>query len=511
MKNTIIKINRIQLGDEYIQKKHGLLNALTFASAEYIYKVINRDKRKGSKKFNPTKLGLLQRTIIHKNPHLDEYFAELFFRAILPPNMKDIELAEHTLMSSEQDTLAKVIWPNSVVFGFNKEEQGDATALELFDEHEKDGSRNIHSCSQIIIDKYLIKPIPKSIQFVLDEVNQIDSSGGAHSYNLANLIKKIHDIPLIVGFDEIENNYIKKNLTENWKRAIVSACITAMIYTYENNLLSYEISENETQKIEGFVKRSFDYFISKTFINQYYEEFYKLKGKAKRNFYPGNKTLLKTKKWITENQVVEQNLVLHKLAYALDRCWGLEISKFIMMHLWQAEFQFQMAFAKIDQQIKDLKYPNKETPTEFGVIQIIEIENVSFIPIQKEDDKVKKNFKIGQPFRILYGTISNPQYPNLASVLKKILNTKYHGFGLILLKDKIINSTMVSNGTTTPYLFWEYISNEIQKTEPKRWFQLNNNDTYADFILNRTKSHQEHLPTEKIDLKFLSDLVKKYT
>ncbi len=511
MKKTIIEVNRVEISDQFIKQKRGLLNALTFASAQYIYKVANKRDRKGTKRFDIKKLGSLQRTLIHKNPHLDEYFAELFFRSILPPNMKDIELIEHTLMSSKQDALAKITWPNSVVFGFSKEERGGANALEFFDEHKTDGSRDISSCSQIIINKYFLNPLPNSIQIVLDEVNQIDAKGGAHSYNLSNLIKKMHDIPLIVGFNEIENDYIKKNLTENWKRAIVSACITAMVYVYENKLLSYEITDKESKKVDSFVKSSFDFFLSNTIINQYYEGFYKLKGKAKINFYPGNKTLIKTKKWITENGAIEQNLILHKLAYALDRCWGASISKFIMMHLWQVEFQFQMSFEKIEQEIKALNYPNKEVSTAFGTIQIIEIKGIEFDPVQKESDRVKKNFKQGQPFRILYGTISNPQYPNLATVLKKILNTKYHGFGFILLKDKIINSTMISNGTTVPYCFWEYVSKDIRNIEPDKWFQLLNDGKCVDFILNRTKSHQEHLPTDKITLDFLIQKVNEFS
>lgn len=511
MQKSHITINSIRIGDDYIDKKHGVLNALCFASAEYLYKVFIKHKGNNLKKFNPRKLANLQRIIAHKNPHLDEYFAELLFRAILPYNLKDIEIVEHTLLSSENDQLAQVMWENAVIFGFNEKEKGGATALEFFDEHEEDGTRRTPSCSQIVSDRYLSNSLPKSVQLVLDEVNQIDSNGGAHSYNIANLIKKIHDTPYIVGYDDIQEKYISKHLTENWKRAIVSACITAIIYTFENNLLSEEPTKNENDKLNAFAKRSLNSFLKHTLLSDYEPNFYKIKGKIASNFKEGNKTLAKTKSWKSTNgKKINQNLIIHKLAYALDRCWGASLSNFIMAHLWQVEFQSQIAFMHIKQEIEELKYPKIQTQTEFGTIEFIELENPVIIPFQKKTDTIKKDFKLNQPIRIIYGSLTNPKYPNLATVLKNIINTKYQGFGIILLKDKMSQMTMVTVGSTVPYKFWEYLSDRIQKTEPDRWFQLASEGTYAEFILNRTKSHQEHLPTEKINLDFIVHLTKQY-
>lgn len=511
MRKSGVHLNNITIDKKYIEQKHGILNALCFASGEYISKVLKKHGDQKVKRFSSKDLGNLQRVIVHKHPHLDEYFAELLFRSILPYNLKDIELVEHTLMSIDNDPLSQITWPNAVIFGFNNQESGGSRAIEYFDEHEEDGSRRTPSCGQIVADRYLFNPLPKSIQTILDEVNQIDSIGRAHSYNIANLIKKIHDTPYIVGYNDIEEKFTSKYLTENWKRAIVDACITAMIYVYENKLLSYRISKDEEDKLNSYASNSIETFLKNTLLSDYEKDFYKTKAKIRQNFKPGNKTLLKTKSWLKEGENIEQNLVIHKLCYALERCWGHSIATFVMSHLWQAEFQFQISFGHIQEEIKKLHYPETETISNFGSIQILEIETPDIAPFQKESDRVKKHFKENQPIRIIYGSLSNPKYSNLATVLKNIVSKKYQGYGLILLKDKMLNITMVSAGSTVPYKFWKFISDSIIEEEPNRWFQLIAKGEYASFILNRTQSHQEDLPTEIVDLDFLKTLVVKYS
>src|SRR5579875_3169988 len=126
--------DRISLDSSYIEDKGGILNALTYASAQYIRTVLKKYIGEANlKRFSqPNKL---RRTIIHKNAHLDEYFAELIFRSILPYHLMDIEVSEHVLMSKEDDTYAKISWANGVVFGIHSDEAGGAKALAFYDEH----------------------------------------------------------------------------------------------------------------------------------------------------------------------------------------------------------------------------------------------------------------------------------------------------------------------------------------------------------------------------------------
>ncbi len=187
---AIITTNKIQLDEEYIREKSGILNSLTFASAQYIFKVLEKHCKSDIKWFDGVKVKKLKRTIIHKNAHLDEYFAELLFRAILPPYLKDIEVCEHVLMSQDDDTFAKISWTNGVVFGIHSDETGGAKALAFFDEHTEGGGRKSPSCSQLVAEEFLGKSIPASIQKVLDEVNLNDSNKGAHQFHFAHVIKE---------------------------------------------------------------------------------------------------------------------------------------------------------------------------------------------------------------------------------------------------------------------------------------------------------------------------------
>ena len=102
-------------------------------------------------------------------------------------------------------------------------------------------------------------------------------------------------------------------------------------------------------------------------------------------------------------------------------------------------------------------------------------------------------------------------------MIKAIINAEYsskgnNGFGLLILHDKTINSKIINNGPTVPRRVWQNLSNKVTDTESECWFQLKNTEgKYADFILNRNKAHQEHLPSELINNDFIVDTVKQFS
>ena len=104
-----IYANRIELDQDVVQDLSGILNSLSYASAQYVYRVIERHVKKQDVKWlDNEKLKKLRRSIVHTDAHQDEYFAELFFRAILPPGLRDLEIREHNIISKENDTFAKI-------------------------------------------------------------------------------------------------------------------------------------------------------------------------------------------------------------------------------------------------------------------------------------------------------------------------------------------------------------------------------------------------------------------
>ncbi|MBX3008046.1 MAG: hypothetical protein KF816_08475 [Melioribacteraceae bacterium] len=508
----------MKIDSAYIEEKGGILNALTYASAQYIFKVLERHGKEKIKWFEHNKTQRLKRTIIHKNAHLDEYFAELIFRSILPPHLKDIEILEHVLMSKEDDSFAKLSWPSGVVFGIHSDEAGGAKALSFYDEHNSDGSRAKPSCSQLVAEEYLGNNIPNSIQKVLNEVNYSDSHSGAHQYNIKNVFFAMHDIMFAIGRDEIHDNFITKYLTGNWKRAIIDACLVSMIYIYENNILPDKFDDSLKNNIERITKKSLDYFIEKTILSSTPNFYDDVKKDLLFKFRNGNHVAIDKAIWRNENgQMIDQQiLIVHLVCYSLQKCWGDNIANFVMLHIWQILFQDQMSFLDIKDEIINITESTHKGNTRFGYIEKIIIDEIHFKPQQSIKDTRKRTLNLDSPLWFYDVSVSNPSYPNVAKVLKSIINNEYaqkgnNGFGIFILHDKTINSKMINNGPTIPKDLWIHLSDKIVGAEPECWFQLKDAEgVYADFILNRNKSHQEYLPSNIVNKDFLLDIIKDF-
>jgi hypothetical protein len=531
---AVIRCDTIQLDREYINEKSGILNALTYASAEYVYKVIenfNRYNHHSLKWFDQAKQKKLKRTIIHKNAHLDEYFAELLFRAVLPRNLKDIEVYEHVLMSAEDDSFARISWPNGVVFGIRSEEAGGAKALHFFDEHIEDGTRTSPSCSQLVADEFLGTKIPGSIKKILEEVNFADAYSGAHQYHIKNILFALNNVFFIVGKNEIDGTFVNKLLPENWRRAINDVCITSFIHAFENGLLKgYPRTWNDDfkTKLEILTKRSLDKFLQKTYLKDFKPDFFiKARGEILRHFRVWNKTdssdrnyhntvngsYWKDKK--TSKPMESQVLLLQSLCYALYNCWGENIADFVMYHIWQSVFHLQTAFQEVKQEIGDLPSfkkingLNEVVPTCFGTICRYDIDRLHFSPEKKTSDDTRRSLDNITHFQIYWATVSNPYYSNVKQVISHVLNERNGGFGIVVIENKSINSKAISRGTSMPYSTWKSLSDNITALEPDRWFQLQPDGAYADFVLNRTDAHQDLLPSELIDMGFVINTIKE--
>jgi hypothetical protein len=531
---AVITTSRIELDSDYINAKSGILNALTSASAEYIYKVIetfNRNNNHQLKWFDKDKQKKLKRTIIHKNAHLDEYFAELLFRAILPPFQKDIEVSEHILMSKEVDSYARISWPNGVVFGIRSDEAGGAKALHFFDEHKEDGTRTSPSCSQMVADEFLGTKIPGSIQKVLEEVNYSDSYPGAHQYHIKNVLFALNNVFFLIGKNELDNTFVNKLLPENWRRALNNVCITSFIYAFENGILKgypRTWSDDFKTKLEIFTKKSLDKFLQKTYLNDFKpEHFAKARGRVLNHFRVWNRnessdrnyhntingSFWKDKK--TSQEIESQALLIQPLCYAVYNCWGESIGDLVMFHIWQSLFHLQTAFEEVKQEIgqlpdfKKVNGINEEISIGFGTICRYDIDKINFVPEKKKTDDTKRSLENITHFQVYKATVSNPYYSNIKQVISSILNERNGGFGIVIVENKAINSKAISRGTTMPYSVWKSLSDKITSLEPDSWFQLQPDGVYADFILNRTEAHQDQLPSDLIDDEFIINSVQE--
>ncbi|MBL8080452.1 MAG: hypothetical protein JNM55_20950 [Anaerolineales bacterium] len=514
-KRSAITSGRLDIDQEFLKESGGILNGLILASAQYLYKVIERNISKDKiQRLDAEKSKRLNRLIIHKDAHLDEYFAELLFRAILPPHLKDLEIKEHTLISKTNDIFAKISWHNAVVFGIGSEDAGGANALRVFDEHGSDGSRVKPSCSQLVADEFL-GTVPRSIQLVLNEVNRSDSGTGAHRYNLKNLIPFLHSALFTVGYDEYRQNEISKYLTENWKRALIDACIAAMVFAYETGIFSESgLANHKKLEIENATKKSLDYFVDHSLLTKS-DTYQNVKKSLLFEFRVGNHRGIDGAVWRDQHgqETGKQILTLSRICYALEKSWGPKISSFVMMHLWQSIFHGQILFDVISNEIKGLPR-DQMVKTSFGSIRRIQIDNPKFKPERKTGDRKTQVFQANSPLWLFEVNLTVPDYFNTATAVKALINDDYsqkgnNGFGLIYLHDKTINARSLHTGPTIPVDAWKVISDSIVAKEPDRWFQLIGGDgSYSAFVINRNKAHQEYLPSAEVDIEFIRHLVE---
>jgi hypothetical protein len=503
--------DKVFLDQTYIDEKGGVLNALTYASAQYIRTVLKKHIGEANlKRFSqPSKL---KRTIIHKNAHLDEYFGELLFRAVLPYHLMDIEVSEHVLMSKEDDTYAKISWTNGVVFGIGADKAGGAKPLAFYDEHNADGTRTKPSCSQLVAEEYLGNKIPWSIQKVLDEVNLNDTNKGAHQFHFAHVIKEIHDILLFVGKDEINQSIVTKYLNENWKRGLIDAALSSMIFVYENKLEQNLLrNANEVLRV---TKNSFNYFLKHNLFKfeSFYNETVEYYEDKILNINP-----IVTAKWkvnlkgeeLARKERSDQILIVQRVCYSLNACWGNQFENFVMMHIWYVLFQRQMNFYSVQKELELLK-SDSIISGEFGSVNKYEVNNNIIKP---QASGQRTSFKEDSNILLLVVELTNPAFYNITKPVQNFINNDYelggnNGFGLFMVHDKIVNSLYINSGATFPKDVFNKIANEIYRREPDKWFLFRPQGGDVEFVLNRTKGHQEQLPTNLIDTNFIIETLK---
>ena len=100
---------KIQKSDS--ERCGGILSALSDNSAEYLWDQISRHTCHKQQLDSPP-----GRTVLHKDPHLDDYLGELLFRAAMPSDSRPLDFLEMAIYA-ENDSNARMFWKESAVFG----------------------------------------------------------------------------------------------------------------------------------------------------------------------------------------------------------------------------------------------------------------------------------------------------------------------------------------------------------------------------------------------------------
>jgi len=471
----------LKLTPQDIQDSGGFLSALTKQSESYVRSVI---QSRGRINFKYDKeLSYLERIIVHTDPHIDEYVAELLFRACLPQttDTSKLQFQELSIYSKDNDLTCKNLFPTSAVFGIGRIASGGANALFLFDEHiNKEGkSRTAESCSQIVANSF-VPTLPQSVYTVLREINTIDSFAGAHPQHIGNIIKDIHGTRF--AFDPNTKGY----LDANWKRALIDACITAIIYCLENNI---DIFGKPEEKAEALRQSLTNY--SQKSLHRNHEKFNEIKQSCSGVYLNQKKVFEAPNVFLRDrdgNEIKNKNgksipqlLILARCCFACYKCWGEIITDIIFMHFWETIFQNQLNFRIMLDEVKSAFNKRGERfNTPVGIL---------------------KRKILAKKLWVVSFSPNNPDF--IGGVAKDALinyiKNNNNGNAILLLEDPYHNTKAIFQ-LKTPEPVWQKVVKQILSKEDC-WYQA-----APYYILNGNKAHLYHARS-RVDFDVLVKLI----
>ncbi len=499
----------IQLTQIDVKNSGGLLSALHYKSTNFLHNIIPQLDFMGLENY-------LRHHIVHTDPHLDEYFAELLFHTALPDKINRVEFMEESLYSATNDFGAKLLWPNSIVFGIGSTVSYGVQPLLLFDEHLSGKGKSLPSCSAVVLDYLENKggfTITDSIKTLLKEISSIDEFGNAHSQHLGNLIKTLHNVRFLFYKGNTQKEDIRDFLSHSWKRTIVDISITSLIYALENKI---DIVGDPSSKKEA-LKNSLEHYIihSPHKTNPHFED---ARQTISSNYGNQNAvfanavlkgsggTVLKD----TLGNTIPQLLILSRICFASYYTWGEEITNLLMMHFWEVEFQNQLNFISFSNELEKVLINMRDTDsrTPVGIIRAKILPNIEIQKaIPNSQNKQQKVISLRKPVIILNlvprGDIFSANKPSL-----NYLNSHNDGCGIVFLEDPLLGTKTLFRASNFPNDKWVKLINVIKSIEPNCWYDPSTDPLRpATFINNGNKAHQ-YVQRSGLDLLSLADLIK---
>lgn len=492
----------LTISQSEIQKAGGFLAALTDKSCEYIRSLLPPSDVVGF----GGKESDLERIIVHTSPHLDEYFAELVFRLCLPEEKRNCDFHEQSIFSKNNDLACQHLWPTAAVLGIGGTVSGGVNPLFLFDEHIVDeemgkSKRSASSCSQLVVQR-LIRQLPASLEILLREVNAIDEFGNAHEQNLANLIKPLHEVRFTVKLDPTSDTFVSDFVTPDWKRAIVDTSIAAIIYCLQENidLLGDPAGKKALleKSLEDYKQNSPhrqrpDFENALQFIRSTYGDQAKVFSEAVLENRDG--PILDT-----AGKNIPQLLLLSRVIFACEHCWGENIRNIVATHFWEVAMQSQLNFILVRRAVSEMFSKNTK-------------QFVSSVGAFCREELPPMNVGGGRRYPVWLISIAPDSSVFLANkgVVNYIKNEN-NGCGLVLVQDRIQGTTALFKCSGISDDNWESLVNLIRAREHDCWHTIPNPSKarpngIAPFILNGNKTHR-HVPRTGLDVRTLSGLVK---
>lgn len=444
----------------------GFLEALTSVSTDYLHTLL-RPYSKTSLNRHPDYF------IVHKAPHLDEYLAELLFRASLPKNERNGSFMEMAL-NSDDDLMAQAYWSKAAVFGIGSEQTSGKYAFLLFDEHYSAGGRKEESCAQIVVNKCYTQ-LPKNIQRIVDEANIIDSQGGAHPLHLNNIMKTCHLLLYNYGTNH-SGRRMSGKLTDSWKRAVVNAIISSLICAMEEKL---DIYSQDTLK--RYSRELLDrYSKSSPYINlKYFDDAIQSLRSSLGN--------IKIEKDEIVNDPNIQMLLLPIISAAACQVWGTEIGYFLLVHFWESEILKNIHYKRVYTLLEKSFAHHPPKPIYNNDLSI-----ATYIIKEKKftggKDKGGKFYPAQYPSNLWVISCKHNNFalqPNKA--IGSYISSENFGVGLNLIENTKEGTKVLFKGRHVPMDFWNKLVDKLQSLEPGLWYRVSDS---AGFLINGTPAHR---------------------
>jgi hypothetical protein len=503
----------IKLTPEYIKESGGLIPSVTRRSAEIVRKII------GNAQFSaPPNIQHLTRIITHKNPHLDEYMAILIFRAILPPEKRLIPLEEMALSSTDNDQVAKAMWPKAAVFGMGGIHTGGAKALVTYDEHTKSGQKKKNgSATMLILHKLFSSKPPTPLLRLCEEIDHVDAFGGAHFKHIGNYIKDLHDVSILLKKANVRQPSIAESLSPQWKEAIINSCIAALLIAivekYDQKNKDYIFTRKGYWEV--FLRDSLEIYQKKTLLygSPYFSEsFNEVKKRIFAYNWKSDDAYLTERqpdgtRKLKNNEPIQQLSLMPFIAALCQEYWGPILGQIILSHFWEVRIMRQITFFcvknTLENNLKDLSRNYPFINSEIGSISLFLC-----------NDVYDPEGELKTPLIIEIN--AHPNLVNVKAALDDFLNRSNQGFGYTLLHQQRTGTIVLTKGKSTSYEEWVNLCDlliEIEGNSDEKpagcWHRTENMEGKLEsFLLNGNAAHQ-YVPKSSINGESLKALINR--
>lgn len=385
--------------------------------------------------------GPIPKVVTRKNPSLDNYFAGLLLRSCYEPVDYLPAYEEHVIYGSQDElpSLMNARLVGSILIGIGGR-SSNPDFIKVYDEHSFHGTRTVPSASQIVFDEHLARykdyPGLSSVGLLLNEINCIDSGGGASFDHLYNILKSLN----VAEF--IHPGFVFEPLHPQWKRAVVEACLMAVCVGRD------EFQRYDTEQAISDLEREWDTYIAKIEKRIKYGFPDKIIPEAAQEI---KRAILQPK----EREIVGQPsyLSLKRILFAFRHFWHPSVSAYLLEFLFEAMRQTQQSFTEI-----------KNTEVKMRMIS----DKYAFVYYRMEP-------KDRLPHRGLLARLNH-------------LSIK----GLILVYNPAHETLAVFGSKHLPKKVWRRLVDDLLRREGESvWYVPTTNDgSYANFMLNGTEYYR---------------------